>query len=106
MVKTKAFHILNKGQKKGALKIANLIKETSALKINYGWFGEGAYAHYFKNVNNVKYKNEPMVMFEIDSKKITNIKCNPCDFILIKGDQGEDMISIEILEFRNVWGIK
>ncbi len=106
MVKTKAFHILNKGQKKGALKIANLIKETSALKINYGWFGEGAYAHYFKNVNNKKYKNEPMVIFEIDSKKITNIKCNPCDFILIKGDQGEDMTPIEILEFRNVREIK
>ncbi len=106
MVKIKAFHILNKGQKKGALKIANLIKETSALKINYGLFGEGAYAHYFKNINDKKYKNEPMVIFEIDSKKITNIKCNPCDFILIKEDQGEDMTPIEILKFRNVRGIK
>ncbi len=106
MVKIKAFHILNKGQKGGALKIANLIKKTSALKINYGWSGEGAYAHYFKNINNKIFKNEPMVIFEIDSKQITNIKCNTGDFILIKEDQGEDMTPIEILEFRNVRGIK
>jgi hypothetical protein len=106
MEKIKAFHILNKGQKAGALQIANLIKETSVLKINFGWYGNGAYAHYFKNINKEEFKNEPMVIFEIDSKKIMNIKCLPCDFILVEGDQGEDMTPIEVLEFRNVLGIK
>lgn len=106
MEKIKAFHILNKGQKVGALKIANLIKETSALVMNYGLFGKGAYAHYYKNINDKNFKNEPMVIFEIDSKEITNRTWNRVEFILIEGDQGEDLVPIEILEFRNVQGIK
>jgi hypothetical protein len=106
MEKIKAFHILNHGEKKGALKIAKLIRTTSALVINYGLFGKGAYAHYFKNINKKIFKNEPMVIFKIDSKKITNKECKPYNLILIEGDQEEDMAPIEILEFRNVRGIK
>ncbi len=103
MEKTKAFHIINKGQKSGALRIAKLIRESSALKVGYGWYGEGAYAHYYENINKETFKNEPMVIFEIDSKKIENQCMSDTHFILLKG---EDMIPIEILEFRNIQGIK
>lgn len=51
MGKIKAFHILNHAQKKGALEIAKLIKESSSLKVGYGRYGEGAYAHYHKNMH-------------------------------------------------------
>lgn len=103
MKKIKAFHILNHGEKKGALKIAKSIKKSSALKIGYGNYGEGSYAHYYKNINKKAFVNVPMVIFEIDSKKIRNEKLFNFDFIVI---EGEDMTPIEILEFRNVQGIK
>ena len=106
MRKIKAFHIINKGQKTGAKKIARLIKKTSSLKISeVAWFGKGAYAHYYKNINKPNFKEVPIVIFNVDK-----IRCKPkkphkdisLEFILIEGKKGEDSVPIEIVEFKNV----
>ncbi len=101
MSKTEAFHILNHGEKHGALKVAKSIKKTKSLNTGYGFHGHGAYAHYYENVDKKCFRNFPMVIFCFDRKRTINIKSQPFDFIVI---EGEDSVPIEIIEFRNIPG--
>ena len=101
----KAFHILNKGERKGALDIARAIKKDSGLKIGPGWYGEGAYAHYYHNVDKPLFKDKPMVIFYVEKKRVRHIKQSPFPFIVMKGEKDETVVPIDIVEFRNVAGI-
>lgn len=101
----KAFHIINKGERKGALDIARAIKKDSGLKIGPGWYGEGAYAHYYHNVDKPQFKDKPMVIFYVEKKRLRHIKQSPFPFIVMKGTKDEGRVPIDIIEFRNVAGM-
>ena len=101
----KAFHILNKGERKGALDIARAIKKDSGLKIGPGWYGEGAYAHYCDNVDKPLFKDKPMVIFYVEKKRVRHIKQSPFPFMIMKGKKDEAVVPIDIIEFRNVAGM-
>jgi hypothetical protein len=105
MEKVKVFHIINKGERKGALEIARAIKKDSGLKIGPGWYGEGAYAHYYNNVDKPLFKDKPMVIFSVEGKRVRHIKQSPFPFIVMKGKKDEGIVPIDIIEFRNIAGI-
>lgn len=103
MKKTKAFHLINRCQIKGALKVAKSINKDNALDVQQGRHGIGAYAHYYKNIN--RYKGDPIVIFLVGTKRITNISSDPIDYIMMRPEKGEFSVSIEIVKFINISGI-
>ena len=98
-------HILAKGGKAEALRIAHDIQQYQRLLVGSNtWYGAGAYAwHPSRLPDNLR--NWPHVLFEIDDAVIVDI-CRhdgtPRGFFRIPGKIGS-YVPIVVVEFVNVW---